>query len=545
MRLIIPAAKIVPEELQMIGKLPGIIYPINKKIVFDYLYEQYKKIVTSFDIVCYENYESVERYLSRYKDERINIQVLSELRDLGYTIYQSIKEIEDSVIINFSDTIVLDNIFDCVEDSFFCQKEYMSETWTYFDDQNGVITDIYDKTSANSEQEKKFFVGVFKFSDSKFLKECLEKAFENKDRKINSFYYALQLYSQHIPMQAVMTDNWFDIGHVDNYYNSQLEVKAREFNHITIDKDRGILRKTSDEREKFIGEIEWYLKLPSDVEYVRPRIFDYSTSYEFPFVTMEYYAYHTLHELFLYGDLSLQQWTDVFNRIRFVCRDFKRYCLRDKGITLALEDMYLTKTMQRFEILRRDSRFSAFFDKTIKVNGSLFPSLNKIESMLQRVVPELLYDVDTFVIIHGDLCFTNILVDSNFSFIKLIDPRGKFGNYDIYGDERYELAKLLHSIDGKYDYIIKDLFDVSYSYDLDTININYTIHNSNKKYDLYKLFCEIFKAEIGNHIKKIELIEALLFFSMIPLHNESFDQQMVMLGTGLEIFNRVVIKSNS
>ena len=35
-RVIIPAAKIVPAELQKLGKLPGIIYPINQKIAFDY-----------------------------------------------------------------------------------------------------------------------------------------------------------------------------------------------------------------------------------------------------------------------------------------------------------------------------------------------------------------------------------------------------------------------------------------------------------------------------------------------------------------------------
>ena len=41
-KVIIPAAKIVPEELQKLGKLPGIIYPVNQKVTFDYLYEEYK-----------------------------------------------------------------------------------------------------------------------------------------------------------------------------------------------------------------------------------------------------------------------------------------------------------------------------------------------------------------------------------------------------------------------------------------------------------------------------------------------------------------------
>ena len=61
-----------------------------------------------------------------------------------------------------------------------------------------------------------------------------------------------------------------------------------------------------------------------------------------------------------------------------------------------------------------------------------------------------------------------------------------------------------------------------------------------RDFDLYKVFIDTFKAEIGNSLKQIEMIEALLFLSMIPLHSESIKHQMVMLGTGLEILNRVV-----
>jgi hypothetical protein len=200
--------------------------------------------------------------------------------------------------------------------------------------------------------------------------------------------------------------------------------------------------------------------------------------------------------------------------------------------------MYLTKTLQRFEILKKDERFAQFFKKEITVNGVTYKSLDGVADILKKSIPEMLYDVDTFHIIHGDLCFANIMVDKNFSFIKVIDPRGKFGPYDIYGDTRYELAKLFHSVDGKYDFIIKDLFEVSY--DLENASLAYFIHDRKRDFDLYKVFLEIFKNEIGDDITKIELIEALLFLSMIPLHGESLDHQLVMLGTGLEILGRVI-----
>ena len=537
-RVIIPSAKLVPEELQKLGKLPAIIYPINQKIAFDYIYDQYRNLQAKVDIICYENADKVERRLRKVIGNEIKVRKLPELHDLGYTILYAIENIDEPVVINFADTIVMDPIVDISGDAFFYQEDYMSETWTYFDEENGIVTHIYDKEAINEEIKKKLFVGVFKIIDTHDFRECLRNAVQQKNKKMNSFYHALELYSQKHPMKAVLTNNWFDIGHEDRYYNSKLEVRAREFNHITIDKNRGILKKTSDDKDKFIGEIKWYLKLPADVEYVRPRIFNYSTSYINPYVSMEYYAYHTVHELFLYGDLTLQQWIDIFNRIRFVCDDFKRYTVQDDNIRPALEEMYLTKTLQRFEKMKKDERFITFFESPIVVNGVRYLPLNEIIIALEKAIPAMLYDVDTFNIIHGDLCFANIMVDSNFSFIKVIDPRGKFGTYDIYGDFRYELAKLFHSVDGKYDFIIKDLFDLDYN--SEAACINYRIQDRKRDFNLYKVFLDTFSAEVGEDLKKIELIEALLFLSMIPLHGESIRHQMVMLGTGLEILNRVI-----
>lgn len=535
--IIIPSAKLVPEELWNLGKLPGIIYPINQRIVFDYLYEQYRGF--DIDIICYEKAEKVQRRLEKYISDHVKIKILDSLSDLGHTVYFALDGVTEPVIINFADTIVMDDISALAGvDAFYCHEDYMSETWTYFDEQDGKITNIYDKKSIDSDKKKKLFVGVFSITDSTFFRKCLEEAFVRKNLGMSTFYCALQLYSMKYSMKAVPTENWFDIGHQDKYYNSKLEVRAREFNHISIDKNRGILRKSSDDKDKFVGEIKWYLKLPRDIEYVSPRIFDYSTSYDDPYISMEYYSYHTLHELFLYGDLSRQQWIDIFNRVRFVCDDFKRYTVKDSKILPSLEDMYLTKTLQRFDKLKTDTRFSGFFERNIIVNGKEYINLNEIIKLIKKIIPQYLYDVEQFTIIHGDLCFANIMVDSNLSFIKVIDPRGKFGAFDIYGDPRYELAKLFHSVDGKYDYIIKDLYDVSYN--PDCASIDYSIKERKTDFDLYKVFTETFNEEIGNDLKKIELIESLLFLSMIPLHGESFEHQLVMLGTGFDILNRVV-----
>ena len=338
-------------------------------------------------------------------------------------------------------------------------------------------------------------------------------------------------------MTAIKTDNWFDIGHIDKYYDSKLEVQSREFNHIIVDKERGNLTKSSDDIEKFLGEIKWYLKLPSDLEYSRPRIFKYSLNYNSPFVSMEYYSYHTIHELFLYGTLEYQQWIDVFERIKFIINDYERYKLKDKKIKESLNEMYLEKTIKRLNLLKQNKQFQVFFDKQICINGVKYKSLNDIVEILKEIIPQRLYNIDEFNIIHGDLCFANIMIDSNLNFIKLIDPRGKFGKFDIYGDARYEMAKLFHSLDGGYDYIIKDLFDLEIN---NNNNINLKINKSNYTFNLFEIFKDVFKDKIKNNLEEIELIESLLFFSMTPLHKESKSHQIAMMCRGIQILDKII-----
>ena len=129
------------------------------------------------------------------------------------------------------------------------------------------------------------------------------------------------------------------------------------------------------------------------------------------------------------------------------------------------------------------------------------------------------------------------MADDSLSFVKLVDPRGKFGPFDIYGDQRYELAKLAHSVDGLYDLIIKEQFDLAY--DRDARDIEFAVARPEGP-DLYEIMQECLAPIIGGRIHEVELIEAILFLSMIPLHGESERQQLAMLGTGLELLKRTL-----
>ena len=543
MKVIVPSAKLITSELQSIGKIPPIIYPINQNISFDFFKLKYDDITAELDIICFESVDKVREKLATYKlSAKLNLIELERLEDLGYSVLQALTDKDSDVVIHFADTIVMDSLpFN--EGDFFCySQDYINETWTFYDLRDGQFTAVNDKAPPQSlfldnADKCNFFVGVFKLRDGAYFKKCLENALKASSKDMDSFYSALMFYSKTHRFNSCEVKEWFDIGHTQLYFETRMQVESRTFNHIDIDQNRGILKKTSNDTEKFIGEIKWYLKLPTNLEYVSPRIFDYSLHYNRPHILMEYYSYRTLHELFLYGDLTAEQWEKIFRKIKFVLEDFSRYKLRDEYLTDSLRSMYLEKTLSRLNLLKEQTEFKSLFNLPVCINGDYYPSLNDVTKILEDIVPRLLFHVENFSIIHGDFCFTNVMIDTNFNFIKLIDPRGKFGYYDIYGDPRYEYAKLLHSIEGKYDYIIKGLFDLELRGEND---FRFKILESARAFDLSNIFIRVFNEDLKNIWREVRLIESLLFFSMIPLHEENINHQYAMFCTAMKILDRLL-----
>src|SRR5699024_11465433 len=126
MQVIIPSAKIVSEDLQNLGRLPAIVYPVNQRPVFNYLYKEY--VDSNFRVVIFENARTVEQRLSEYKN--VDILKLDKLGDLGDSVYAGIKNQSGEGIINFADTIVEDNINNIDGDAIFYSEDNHSVTYT-------------------------------------------------------------------------------------------------------------------------------------------------------------------------------------------------------------------------------------------------------------------------------------------------------------------------------------------------------------------------------------------------------------------------------
>ena len=211
---------------------------------------------------------------------------------------------------------------------------------------------------------------------------------------------------------------------------------------------------------------------------------------------------------------------------------------KTKSDKISLDKIYSSKVNIRLTDLKRQKKIwkSILVYENIIINGVKYCNLNQILSNLKKQIYDL-SERKIFNIIHGDFCLSNILYDLNSQIVRLIDPRGSFGKVGIYGDSRYDIAKLRHSISGGYDFIVADLFEVTQ----DRNKFSFDIYDD-EKFDDLSDFLDVSIEQMGYNLYEIRLIEALLFTSMIPLHKDYFERQLAMYIKAVILLNNLKTK---
>jgi hypothetical protein len=448
----------------------------------------------------------------------------------------------DHLVVNFADTFVQDRLVGGDVVCYEVRRE--SFRWTAFRRvPDGGIGDIIEKnTQNNAGEELPVFVGVFAIGNAEEFRLRLMAAVANRDSAVaDPFYVALRDYFNDLPkaervLQAVV--DWRDFGHVDTYASTKQKfiVNARFFNHFSVDSRRGVLRKTSSNAAKLVDEIHWYLKLPKGLQHLAPRVFDYSVEFKDAFLELEYYGYPTLSDVFLYGRYDSGTWFEILTLIGDLLDLMRSYRLvpADAGeIHRALKEMYLTKTLKRLAAIEDVEALAPFWVDELMVNGKSCLGLQTI----RRVLPDVLlgyglYDLESVSIIHGDLCLSNILYDHRNGVCRLIDPRGRFGPFDIYGDPRYDLAKIAHSFESGYDFFVNDQFDLEWSEG----RLSFATHANRRHNLIVDCFHDWFVQRLADSYPLVRVVESLLFLSMVPLHADRPRAQQALLGRGIELF---------
>jgi hypothetical protein len=534
--VLIPAARPIAPELQFeFGKISPCMIPLLGKPLLYHLSRKYsekdKIIIASY------NDKKVSEYCLHINNPHISIKQVSDTKSIADTINIALKG-EDvkntSLIINFADTIT-DNAnlpTDAVVYSMVSDKS----RWTCFENVNGVIENIKDRIDSENEEPAMAFVGIFKISNLQLFLSLLQ-SFNNQPRtEIEPFYLALQQYSVEVKLEYIDALNWKDFGHIDNYFamRHDLSMGEREFNELNISRDSGVIRKYSRNTAKFVNEIAWYLKLPKDVTHVAPRVLDHSLDENKPYVDLEFYSYPSLSDLYLFSNLDTAAWKKIFLRIFAVIDAMSAH--KKQADVSSLKNMYLDKTFERLNHITNDAKFTDFLNE-VTINGKNCKGIKQILNSLEEDAKRFgILDTQQFQVIHGDLCFSNILYDRKLNIIRLIDPRGSFGSHDIYGDIRYDMAKLCHSVLGDYDFMVNGLCSVDNSKQ----GYQLKIFHSDEYMSFKNLFRKMLIGKINEQeFTRIRFIESLLFLSMVPLHADNILAQKAFLCRGISLYNEV------
>lgn len=309
--------------------------------------------------------------------------------------------------------------------------------------------------------------------------------------------------------------------------------QSRNFNKLSLKDDySGVIRKESDDN-KLVDEIYYYLHMPREIKKYFPRIFDCNDTTIPYHMDIEYYPYDTLSHFLIHRECNYSLWSTIFRDLQYIIHQFKTY----KRTTTNFDNIYLIKNEERLNTFISSGLTYINENNDIIINDVVYPPLNKIFDICKNKLKEISY-YNIEHVIHGDLCFTNILCSEK--IIRLIDPRGRFNNRSCYGDIRYDIAKLSHSVNGGYDFILNNM----YSLNIDTTNkFRFQILNNYIK-SVENASCafqeEIIECNDYNR-KDIYTIEAWLFLSMLPLHSEDYKRQLAFLITGLQILRKLNI----
>ena len=330
---------------------------------------------------------------------------------------------------------------------------------------------------------------------------------------------------------------WIDCGHEVNYTEAKAKLlSSRSFNSLNVEMISGILQKKSTNIQKFIDETKYVDMLPADLKIFFPRVIEaLKTNKTHASIKMDYFSYPNIAELQLYRDLEEVQWHRIFHAFEFVLKKFKT----NRG-TISKKDFisfYLGKTLKREKENEKwinENKLEFLLNDDLIINDQHCDSFKTLLPKTEKAI-ENLFSVDDFSVMHGDFCFNNILYDSYSGTIRLIDPRGSFGENlpGIYGDIKYDLAKLLHSSVYNYDYIVNDLSH----FDVNGKKINYSFNLRPNHELLTSLSFDLVK-KMGFDPQQIDILVALLFISMCPLHSDSLRRQKLMYAHGLYLLNK-------
>lgn len=317
-----------------------------------------------------------------------------------------------------------------------------------------------------------------------------------------------------------------DIGVISNFIQCITgNFDSRYFN--MLEGNEYTLVKSSSNKKKIKAEYTFYHLLPEDMKFWFVMPFHYKESRTGASYTMERLHMADLAIKWVHGSMDEAEFGELLDKyFFFLMSRHEKECSKETYDYIA-DELYVDKIEKRIQDLKQYEAFPKIELLLSSTDAELDVLMAKYFALKKAIEDRNSYP-HRLVIGHGDLCFANALYNKSTKTLKFIDPKGAMTEKELWTNPYYDIAKLSHSICGRYDFFNNGLFDIKvnaeFSYDLE-------IPFDNGR------FIEIFKRKLEEHgfdYLTVRVYEASLFLSMLPLH---MDNPHKVLGFILNVRN--------
>lgn len=477
---------------------------LGDKYVINYIIDSYPND-TIFVVTLGHFGDHVQDFLSLcYPDKKFIFKTIDKYEGEGSSLGYSLLQVKDLLQTPFyfhcCDTISLDKYEVLNDNCLYVFENNDYKTYSTIDISDNKIVNIFNKGEKESHLS---YVGKAFIKDYKEFWNYLQSSYDenNNNFHLNDIDAFKQMLAKDTNFNYKITKLYYDIGNLTSYNNAKKHFKNSyevldKYNESLCFFDKCVIKFFHDSNTNKKRALRG-----KELGSLIPKIFDVTDN----FMKMEKVIGTVLSEYAIYGEIK--------KLLEFAEQNLWIHKTIDPTFKKVCEKFYYDKTFDRI------SKIKFLETEKNSINGI---NTGFIYNLLSQIDFTLLY-TDTFFGFHGDFILDNIIKTEK-SF-KLIDWRDDFGGLLYSGDKYYDLAKLKHNIIFNHKNINNNLYDISFSENLVTVDLkcNYFLIKQLEDYDQ-------FVKEHNYNMKKINILVALIWLNMCPLYEGKLSEFLFYFG---------------
>ncbi|QPI13804.1 GlmU [Serratia phage 4S] len=408
------------------SNIPKVLVNYGQHTILKHLYDAYKaNNADEIILIVHSKFAGmVKEYAQEHDLFDLKIKCVDEALGSAYAI-QKIQDdlVGHNVVFNWCDIIPTFKDFEWDTNTIYT---YGNECRFNFD---GANIENVGRTGGN-------VVGVYQIREYNFNMETVRLNAEQAGYQSEDFIEVLKyiVEKNHIDIEKSDLEKLIDLGDMQKLEEAHENVELnRSFNRIRMN-TLNVVKTALNEQGRILQarELEWYKKAKS---HSIPKILAASGDS----FTMSRISGHPMFKVF--SPIPERQQILVDRILKALDFGLYTHHVERSRVHADMKKEVVDKTMARCEQVP-----IVGFENGTPIETVNGVKIGRSRQLLERALAFLVDDERTYTLIHGDPNFSNTILSGE--EIKFIDPRGYFGNTELFGPKIYDEAKVLYALSG-------------------------------------------------------------------------------------------------